>query len=324
MLIPPSSSLQRLKNIMFRKEKKRSIIAYVHKQLQKIEQAKASGNVEEAATLQANVKKLGGLAAYQHFSLKSEGKFNTSRIVLSFLTKHGIIPSQKLLKLLDVGALAENYADQRQYLDATAIDIHSNNPFVKEMDFFDFPLPFNKGNDFIQLSEAKERVVRKAKNINRDIDGDDVDDRDEEHEARLLHSKYFDVVCLCLVVNFVGDASKRGSMLFKTTLHMKEGGHLALVLPLACTENSRYYNSHLLEDLCIALGYSLVEKQQSARLISWLFRLNKPIRNKRQVSQLLDKYSSTNKKVVVRKGGKRNNFFISVDISLCSSMLAST
>lgn len=49
----------------------------------------------------------------------------------------------------------------------------------------------------------------------------------------------YDVICLSLVVNFVGDPKKRGEMLKESTQMLKENGHIFIVLPLPCIENSR-------------------------------------------------------------------------------------
>jgi len=108
----------------------------------------------------------------------------------------------------------------------------------------------------------------------------------------------FDVIILSLVLNFVGDIRKRGLMLKKCQILLREkdhsnpqdlGGLLFLVLPLACTANSRYLTQELLLEILEALGFKLLEHKDSPKLTFFVLQLVK-------------------KKVY--RYGKRNNFCI--------------
>ena len=120
------------------------------------------------------------------------------------------------LRLLDVGAIRRRYqtsddsriADLPVAIDLVAIDLRSDDPGVREIDFFDF------------VSEH----------------GGSVDAPED----------LFDVVVLSLVVNFVPDPRKRGDMLRQAASLLRPGGLLFLALPLACVENSRYCRRSLL------------------------------------------------------------------------------
>ncbi|KAG0365636.1 hypothetical protein BGZ54_006360 [Gamsiella multidivaricata] len=88
--------------------------------------------------------------------------------------------------------------------------------------------------------------------------------------------KLFDVVCLSLVVNFVGDPTQRGEILRYSTRFLVPGtGVLYLVLPLPCIENSRYMDHELLVKMMSSLGYTtLVSHHFAKKLAYYAFRLD--------------------------------------------------
>lgn len=110
----------------------------------------------------------------------------------------------------------------------------------------------------------------------------------------------FDAVCLSLVLNFVGDLQKRAEMLRRARTLVKDGGHLYLVLPLACVQNSRYIDHERLTGILKTLGWSVEVQRDSALLTYWLL----------QKSPDVDSNKWPRKEV--RGGVKRNNFVIIV------------
>lgn len=86
----------------------------------------------------------------------------------------------------------------------------------------------------------------------------------------------FDIVCLSLVVNFVGDPAQRGEILRHSTRFLVPGtGLLYLVLPLPCIDNSRYMDHELLVEMMAALGYTtLVSHHLAKKLAYYAFRLD--------------------------------------------------
>ncbi|KAG0271962.1 hypothetical protein BGZ95_000167 [Linnemannia exigua] len=86
----------------------------------------------------------------------------------------------------------------------------------------------------------------------------------------------FDVVCLSLVVNFVGDPIQRGEILRHSVRFLVPGtGLLYLVLPLPCIDNSRYMDHELLVEMMAALGYTtLVSHHLAKKLAYYAFRLD--------------------------------------------------
>lgn len=86
----------------------------------------------------------------------------------------------------------------------------------------------------------------------------------------------FDVVCLSLVVNFVGDPAQRGQILRHSTQFLVPGtGLLYLVLPLPCIQNSRYMDHELLVEMMDSIGYStLVDHHFAKKLAYYVFKLD--------------------------------------------------
>ena len=88
----------------------------------------------------------------------------------------------------------------------------------------------------------------------------------------------YDAVILSLVVNFVGCPRRRGDMLSLCShpMLLKKGGLLFLVLPSACTENSRYMNEQTLVNTMKHLNFDLVSSRTTRKLYFGKFQLQKP------------------------------------------------
>lgn len=88
--------------------------------------------------------------------------------------------------------------------------------------------------------------------------------------------KLFDVVCLSLVVNFVGDPAQRGEILRQATRFLvPKTGLLYLVLPLPCIDNSRYMDHELLVEMMDYLGFSTLVKHHFAKKLAYyVFQLD--------------------------------------------------
>ncbi|KAF9585845.1 hypothetical protein BGW38_000481 [Lunasporangiospora selenospora] len=87
----------------------------------------------------------------------------------------------------------------------------------------------------------------------------------------------FDIVCLSLVVNFVGDPAQRGEILRRSAKFLVPGtGILFLVLPLPCIQNSRYMDHELLMEMMASLGYTtLVNHHFAKKLVYYAFQLDR-------------------------------------------------
>ena len=113
-----------------------------------------------------------------------------------------------------------------------------------------------------------------------------------------LDHKEYDVVVLSLVINFEGDIRKRGDMLRKCPELMVDQGHLFIVLPLPCLDNSRYLNEELFVSMMESLGFDVCARHSSRKLSFFMFRYTR----RAQVKSFPKK--------ILRKGGNHNNFAI--------------
>ncbi|KAJ2781804.1 25S rRNA (adenine2142-N1)-methyltransferase [Coemansia javaensis] len=209
------------------------------------QQARA-GSAAEAAALEPQIAavsremaRLGGLDWYQRASLLGQSRRrggDTSRWLVPRLRELRL-DAQGPLRLLDVGALScLNYARERAWIHATPIDLHAQEPGIHEHDFFDIAIGAGSASPLFRAP--------------------------------------FDVVCLSLVVNFVGDPAKRGAMLRHAARLLVPGGHLFLVLPRPCIDNSRYLDAARLLAIMRHLGFEQRHAHYTAKLAYHLYRLD--------------------------------------------------
>lgn len=167
--------------------------------------------------------------------------------------------------MLEVGALsAQNACSKSGRFDITRIDLNSQGEGILEQDFMDRPLP---------TSEREK----------------------------------FDIISLSLVLNFVPSPTGRGEMLRRTcdfldTRTQEDSDFLPstfLVLPAACTTNSRFMNDELLTLIMSSLGYVLRQRKQTGKLVYYLWVL----RDKPAARVAFGKRE-------VNPGAKRNNFCV--------------
>ena len=111
----------------------------------------------------------------------------------------------------------------------------------------------------------------------------------------------FDIVALSLVINFVDEPAKRGLMLTIAKHHIRLGGFLYIVLPLACVANSRYFSHDFFSSIIQSLNYSIVSHHFSKKLAYYLLRL-----------ESRDGSMKTFPKRELLAGSKRNNFCITL------------
>jgi 25S rRNA (adenine2142-N1)-methyltransferase len=112
----------------------------------------------------------------------------------------------------------------------------------------------------------------------------------------------FDILSLCLVLNYVPTPSKRGEMLELCASHLKTDGILYIVLPLPCLTNSRYFDHENMIGLLKILGYDMLQHHNSKKLAFYLFK------RKRQITVT----PSFKKRILVNDGPKKNNFTITL------------
>ncbi|KAF2159853.1 hypothetical protein M409DRAFT_60448 [Zasmidium cellare ATCC 36951] len=217
-------------------------------------------------TLKAQFTQLGGLQAYQAASIQgqSSARGGDSSIQLLKWLPHNL----PKMRMLEVGALStQNESSKSGLFDPIVrIDLHSQAPGILQQDFMERPVP---------SGEEEER---------------------------------FDVISLSLVLNFVPDAKQRGNMLQHTTRFLQKrdalgdfAGLLFLVLPAPCVVNSRYFNDERLMLIMASLGYVMLQRKQTSKLVYYLWQLrDAPAARKEQ------RFG----KVKVRDGAAMNNFCV--------------
>jgi len=227
-------------------ETRRQIRAF-HTLNKQLAVAEAKGDHAAIAQLKLLLESSGGLGAYQAASIQGQALDrggDSSSVLMNWLAPHqaflkDLVKAGNGLKFLEVGALStQNACSKSGCFDTTRIDLHSQSPGILQQDFLHRPLP-----------TSVEEV--------------------------------FDVISLSLVLNFVPSAEGRGQMLRRTTQFLRRHPAavpevfpaLFLVLPAPCINNSRYMSEERLTCMMGSLGFVLLERKETAKLVYYLWHL---------------------------------------------------
>ncbi|KAK2839346.1 hypothetical protein FQN49_006231 [Arthroderma sp. PD_2] len=256
-----------------------------HHQLHKARvRAVADGDDALVQRLDQEIAAKGGLKSYQIASKKGQSKErggDSSHVLLQWLEpllsqSRSEEPSSKL-RVLEVGALSsKNACSVTKALDVTRIDLHSQEAGILQQDFMERPLPGT-----------------------------------EEEK--------FHIISLSLVLNYVPDVVGRGEMLRRTVQFLTSNTQqvseesassstageflpaLFLVLPAACVLNSRYLTEERLDDILASLGYQLLQRKVSSKLIYYLWKYSDAEVRTKGVGYA---------KEIINPGPGRNNFAV--------------
>jgi 25S rRNA (adenine2142-N1)-methyltransferase len=260
----------------------RKLIRTHHTLNKKLETAKSKGNDAEAVELEAQIEKLGGLKAYQQASIQGQSidrGGDSSVVLMKWLepTSDALSKNEPKLRLLEVGALStSNVCSRSGHFDVQRIDLNSQGDGILQQDFMERPLP---------KSGAEK----------------------------------FDIISLSLVLNYVPDATGRGEML-KRTCQFLDTRHridrdasiqavfpaLFLVLPAPCVTNARYMDEGRLGEIMNSLGYVLLQRKQTLKLVYYLWQLQGVPNEAKAKTKTKAKFL----KKEVNPGPTRNNFSI--------------
>ncbi|KAK3066511.1 25S rRNA (adenine2142-N1)-methyltransferase [Teratosphaeriaceae sp. CCFEE 6253] len=256
--------------------KTREQISTYHTLNKQLAAAKAAGDDVEIEKLSKNIDDLGGLEAYQLASMQGQSKDrggDSSAVLMEWLKPLAteMLSREQRIRMLEVGALSTNNACSKSGLfEIERIDLFSQAEGIVQQDFMDRPIP-------------------------------------ESDKSQ------FDIISLSLVLNFVPDAEGRGAMLRRTCQFLNKHARRAfseelqavypalfLVLPAPCIANSRYMNDERLTCMMASLGYVMLQRKQTAKLVYYLWQLrDKPRKDKQDFP-----------KRVVAAGGGKNNFCV--------------
>jgi 25S rRNA (adenine2142-N1)-methyltransferase len=262
----------------------RKLIRTHHTLNKKLETAKSKGNDAEAVELEAQIEKLGGLKAYQQASIQGQSidrGGDSSVVLMKWLesTSDALSKNEPKLRLLEVGALStSNVCSRSGHFDVQRIDLNSQGDGILQQDFMERPLP---------KSGAEK----------------------------------FDIISLSLVLNYVPDATGRGEML-KRTCQFLDTRHridrdasiqavfpaLFLVLPAPCVTNARYMDEGRLGEIMNSLGYVLLQRKQTLKLVYYLWQLQGVPNEAKAKTKTKTKAKFLKKEV--NPGPTRNNFSI--------------
>jgi 25S rRNA (adenine2142-N1)-methyltransferase len=261
----------------------RTLIRSHHQLNKKLEIAKSKGNDAEVEDLQKQIEELGGLKSYQQASIQGQSNDrggDSSVVLMKWLepTADVLSKAEPKLRLLEVGALStSNACSKSGHFDVQRIDLNSQGDGILQQDFMERPVP----------KSAAEQ---------------------------------FDIISLSLVLNYVPDAPGRGEML-KRTCQFLDTRHridrdaavqavfpaLFLVLPAPCITNSRYMDEGRLGEIMGSLGYVLLQRKQTAKLVYYLWQL-KSLPSEARTKTKTRKFP----KKEVNPGAGRNNFSVIV------------
>jgi 25S rRNA (adenine2142-N1)-methyltransferase len=261
----------------------RTLIRSHHQLNKKLETAKSKGNDAEVEALQKQIEDLGGLKSYQQASIQGQSNDrggDSSVVLMKWLepTAAALSKAEPKLRLLEVGALStSNICSKSGHFDVQRIDLNSQGDGILQQDFMERPLP----------KSAAEQ---------------------------------FDIISLSLVLNYVPDAPGRGEML-KRTCQFLDTRHridrdaavqavfpaLFLVLPAPCITNSRYMDEGRLGEIMGSLGYVMLQRKQTAKLVYYLWQL-KSLPSETRTKTKTRKFP----KKEVNPGAGRNNFSVIV------------
>lgn len=77
----------------------------------------------------------------------------------------------------------------------------------------------------------------------------------------------FDAVVLSMVLNCVSTPLKRGRMLSLVRDHLLQGGHLFLIIPRKCIENSPYCSFSILSEALSVVGLKVIQTKLSPKIV---------------------------------------------------------
>ncbi|KAI9137485.1 putative methyltransferase-domain-containing protein [Paraphysoderma sedebokerense] len=225
-------------------------------------------------------------------------------------------PNPPPFEILDVGALSGltylPYKELGLLKTITSIDLNPQDHLVRRLDFFDLPEPSLSTGTSIQSGTETgidtqfvdtDSVLLTAMNSSNDSDSDYADNGSP---ANIQTN--FDIVCLSLVLNFLGSPSQRLLMLEKATRHLSINGLnlMYIVLPLPCLRNSRYMTEEFFVQRLMneVLCCELLAKKETRKLWCGVFKY---VQNRGAIHQ---KSKEPLTKVLLNDGYSRNNFWI--------------
>ncbi|ORX86992.1 hypothetical protein BCR32DRAFT_215726 [Anaeromyces robustus] len=233
--------------------------------------------IERLKTIEKEMEHMGGLDAYQKASLLGQDKRRGGDSSKWFIKQ--LLSLKKPDEFLnDINYVAGKPTNPQTYslLDIGAV---SGSNYVKEGKWIKAKaIDLNPQDSLVEKADFFEYPIPKEK---------------------------YQILCLSLVINFVGDIKKRGIMIARANKFLVKQGLLFIVLPNPCVNNSRYCTDDHFKKILEYLGFSLVTSHISRKLVYYLFRKIKEI-NIKKIQQSKPKFP----KILLNDGVSRNNFCV--------------
>ena len=199
--------------------------------------ALAISDIVKVASIEAEIESNGGLDSYQLASVIGQSSprgGDSSKVLCKWLQTEFSEAQTKneRLRMLEIGALSvQNACSKIPCLDIDRIDLHSQAPQIREIDFMDLPIPVSEAGKYhlVSLSLVLNFVP--------------------EASAR-------------------GEMLRRIPRFLQNLQHQLNefGSHIFLVLPLPCILKSRYMDENRLSAIMQSLGFTKSHVKQTAKL----------------------------------------------------------
>jgi len=222
----------------------RSIIRSHHMLHKELAKAIKQGDAARASNLERLINDKGGLESYQIASNLGQNNArggDSSKVLVGWLREATADSRSRnsRLRMLEIGSLSvRNACSQLDCLDVTRIDLHSQEPGIRQIDFMDLTVPCAEGERYHIIS------LSLVLNFVPDANG---------RGAMLQRIPEF----------LVTDSSEGVSRIYPC---------LFLVLPLPCVANSRYLTEGRLEEMMTSLGFTSIRVKRTAKLYYSLWR----------------------------------------------------
>lgn len=234
------------------RRKARKVTTQFHRLTRARDAAEQDGRVEEVARIDRELEAMGGREEYQRASQVSTSFFSTSKWVLGYLSRNGMLhgvheegsEEKRHTRLLEVGAIntellvaakktrfdaRTNQTVPMHRLDVKAIDIHSMHPDIEEVDFLTMSVQRN------------------------------VNDR-------------YDVIVCSMVLNCVTSAGKRGDMLCRLYHFLRPKGLCFFTIPRSCLVMSPFIDQNEFESMLRFIGFEILEMKNSPKISFFILR----------------------------------------------------
>ena len=312
---PPTVKVTKKKSS---KATQKTIVAF-HQLNKDLAVAKSNGDARKASSIEDKMKALGGLKAYQAASIQGQSADrggDTSILLMKWLepVKPDLNSMNKKFKMLEVGALStKNACSKSGTFEVEHIDLNSQAKEILKQDFMERPLPRPavKASDekfdmislslvlnFVPSASGRGEMLRRTTKFLRQRQIEESSDSDETSSSPSSASSD------TFSSSPIRTKAKRSEFWFSQTAPaaLKDySATLFLVLPASCVLNSRYFNDERLTLIMASLGYCMLQRKATRKLVYYLWQLrDKPAPMQEQNFG----------KVKVRDGGGMNNFWV--------------